>query len=235
MWWRLAMRSVVGGAIATAAVVAPASPTIPVAADFNPVTPAHLDALIAASTVQVVAFGCDLGRRDGTGVALRGAGLVTNRHVAGGSRMVDVAADTLPTTSVTGVAAAAAPDLDLARVEDPGLELPGLTLAPADPRPGTAVRVGGFPGAAPGQRPPGLVTDAVNVVDTVTVPGAGRVLRLSAPVRQGMSGGPVLDPAGNLAGILFGNEEPSGDALAIPASRVRVALSRPGSFQASSC
>ena len=54
----------------------------------------------------------------------------------------------------------------------------------------------------------------------------GRVMRLDVPVRPGMSGGPVLDQAGRLAGIVFANQSPTNDALVIPASVLRTTLSR---------
>jgi hypothetical protein len=46
-------------------------------------------------------------------------------------------------------------------------------------------------------------------------------MRLANPVRPGMSGGPVLDGSGRLAGIVFGNELPTGEALAVPVSQLR--------------
>jgi len=208
--------------------------TTTAAADFTPIsTQAATDALHRA-TAQVMAFGCDLEQRDGTVVAVAGGTLVTNAHVVAASRVIDVAPDDGP-TEVGGAMVAAAGDVATVNVGGPPLA--PLALAPSDPPPGSPVRVAGFPSAPPGQPQPGLTVLTTTVLDYI--PGAavdqhGRVMRLAASVRPGMSGGPVLDASGRLAGIVFGDEMPTGEALVIPVSQLRRLLA-PGSLVASSC
>ena len=128
---------------------------------------------------------------------------------------------------------------DVAVVQSTGLRAHPLTVAVSDPFPGQPVWVAGFP-HDPGptaRRGEGLVLDAARVVDYVD--GApmgqrGRVMRLDVPVRPGMSGGPVLDQAGRLAGIVFANQTPTNDALVIPASVLRATLAD-GLTQAQGC
>src|SRR2546421_4671613 len=70
-----------------------ASPPASGAVDRNPVPARELTALLQRTTVKLVAIGCRLSSRDGTGVAVGGDRLLTNRHVAGDARLLDVAAD----------------------------------------------------------------------------------------------------------------------------------------------
>ena len=99
-----------------------------------------------------------------------------------------------------------------------------MALANGDPAPGTLVRVAGYPSAPTGQRDPGFTVIQTSILDYVRGAEVGEpwpVMRLANPVRPGMSGGPVLDASGRLAGIVFGNELPTGEALAVPASQLR--------------
>ena len=52
-------------------------------------------------------------------------------------------------------------------------------------------------------------------------------MRIDYPARPGMSGGPVLDGAGRLAGIVFGVQSPTDYSVVIPASLLRSALAAP--------
>ena len=209
--------------------------TTTAAADFTPISaPAALAALRGA-TAQVMAFGCNLRSEDGTAVAVDGTGLVTNAHVIAASRTVEVVGDDRPTEVGGGPMVATA--ADVATIAVGGPPFAPLVLAPRDPGPGSAVRVAGYPGAPIGQIQAGLTVVATSVVDYI--PGAmvdqpGQVMRLAASVQPGMSGGPVLDASGRLAGIVFGDDEASGDALAIPASQLRRLLA-PDSLVPSSC
>jgi S1-C subfamily serine protease len=212
-----------------------ATATTPAQADFTPISAQAAAGLLRRATVQVLAFGCDLQRHEGTAVAVGSGRFLTNQHVVAGSRLVDLVADGAPTQ--VGDQATVALAGDVADLPAPGLDTPTLALAPRDPLPGTAVHVAGFPSAPSGQREPGLVIDSQSVVGYTPGPEVGQpwpVLRLSGTARPGMSGGPVLDASGRLAGILFGIEVPTGQALAIPASALRRLL-RSSSFVATSC
>lgn len=211
-------------AIASAiTVAATAAPTISARLDTEPVSAQRAVDLLTESTVQLLALGCDLSNREGSGVIVGSGRLLTNAHVVAGTRLVDVSADGLPT--IVATMATVAPVGDVAVVQAGGIAATGLTLAGADPQVGDQVRVAGFPSAPPGVRPPGLEIASAQVIGTLV--GVGQpwpVLRLNVMVHPGMSGGPVLDQNGHLAGIVFGNEVPTGQALAIPASALREIL-----------
>jgi S1-C subfamily serine protease len=214
---RALARAAVGTALAALVVAGTPTHTTPAGADFTPIDAQAALAALRRSTAQVMAFGCNLERHDGTAVAVGGGLLLTNAHVVAGSRLVDIVPDAAATQ--VGGQPLVADAGDVAVVADPGLAPAGLPLAAHDPPPGSSVRVAGFPAGAPG-----LTIATMQVTDYVDGRALGEpwpVMRLAAGVRAGMSGGPVLDAAGQLAGIVFGNELPDGRALAVPGSQLR--------------
>ncbi|MFI5041649.1 MAG: serine protease [Acidimicrobiales bacterium] len=233
---RLRARLEVAAVVIVIALTEFASPTAGARWDTTAVTAQQATELITRSTVQILAFGCDLQREEGSAVVIGSGRIITNDHVVGASRLIDVVASGMPLT--VGSASSATGSADLASVSVPGLDLPALALAPDNALVGSTVRLAGFPGAPPGQRESGLVISEERVVDYVPGPPLGepgRVMRLSGPAQPGMSGGPVLDDAGHLAGIVFGNEVATGRALALPASLLRKLLTTSGSFAPSAC
>ncbi|WP_375399597.1 MarP family serine protease [uncultured Amnibacterium sp.] len=94
---------------------------------------------------------------------------------------------------------------DLAVVAVPSLDAPALTVA-SDPAPGDSGVVDGYPFGGP------FHTGSAGVVSSAPTPvrdivGSGTTIRqvvtLAADVEQGNSGGPLLTPAGTVAGIVF--------------------------------
>src|SRR5579862_7778973 len=82
-----------GSALVMLVVVGTPTRTTPAGADFTPVGADAALATLQRSTAQVMAFGCDLERHDGTAVAVAGGQLLTNAHVVEGSRLVDIVPD----------------------------------------------------------------------------------------------------------------------------------------------
>ena len=219
---RAFVRAVAAGALVALLLVVRPTRTTPASADFTPLTAGQATALLHRSTAQIMAFGCDMERVEGTAVAVADGELLTNQHVVAGSRLVDVVGDD-QATQIGGEPLVATAG-DVATVPEPGPELPALALAAGDPVPGTVVRVAGYPSGPSGQRDPGFTVIQTSVVDYVPGAAVGQpwpVMRLANSVRPGMSGGPVVDGSGRLAGIVFGNELPTGEALAVPVSELR--------------
>ena len=204
--------------------VGAAAPTIPAAVDYLPLDKRDARALLRTVTHRVMSFGC-ASANNGTAVALDDGTLVTAAHVVTGTRLINVVPDLGPTTVAT---AAVAATHDLAVLQRPPAPSAssggpaGVPLAPEDPPGGTEVRVAGYPH---GQLSLSIVDAVVDDVgDGRELGMTGPVLRVRTRAATGMSGGPVLDPAGRLAGILVATRSGTSESFAIPASTIRAAL-----------
>jgi S1-C subfamily serine protease len=155
-----------------------------------------------------------------TGTVLRSGIVVTNAHLLGGGTTFDVVtAD--GRNHPTGHAQRSS-DTDLATGAVPsGVPAVGLDLASADPRPGDQVVIAGHPGGGP------LRIRTASVVGAR--PGRGpddppTIIRLDVHLLPGESGSPVVGQDGRLEGVAYSTEHGTGQALIIPASRIRHAL-----------
>lgn len=190
--------------------------TITADADFRPVVGAERRNLLADVTVRINEMRCGLVTTSGTAVALNDGTLVTNRHVLDGALgLIVVPREGMTTTGAGSVS----PTDDVAVLRVAGRAAPtGLELAARDPSPGAIVTVAGYP-----HGDDALVTAEAQVVDRVDGTDRGEpgpVLRLDYRAGPGMSGGPVLDAAGRLAGLLYAVEDNTGYTLVIPSSTI---------------
>lgn len=157
----------------------------------------------ARSVVRVVGTACGLGIEGSGWVAGHGL-VVTNAHVVAGENDTVVepggAAPGLPVRVLDFD-----PTDDIAVLSVPGLAEPSLPLA-ADPRPGTAAAILGYPLDGPFDAEPGRIGQT-HVVSTEDAYGRGPVLRsitsLRGRVRPGNSGGPMVDQAGQVVATVF--------------------------------
>ncbi len=220
---RRAVQSTTAAVLAAAALLGGADSTIPARLDYHPVAPEQAQDILVQGTLRVVGLTCRLGTRTGTAVVLSDGRAVTNRHVVDGLRVLNVVPDLGPPALATSTLSVQA---DVAVVRTAPGNVKGLELAAHDPVPGEAVTVAGF---ADRYR---LDVRPARVVDYVAGESrgeAGRVMRIDREVHPGMSGGPVIDAGGRLAGLVFAAERASGYGLVIPASRIEEALDE-GSF-----
>jgi len=211
-------RILVPAVAAVSLAVAWATPTLSGRFDILPVTAAEASQRLEASTVEVVALGCDLAQRQGTAVAIAAGHVLTNEHVVGVFRSLDVAASGHPVIAAS--IALVNRTVDLALIDAGGLTVPPLALSPYDPEPGEGVWLAGFPHDPQGAGGT-LLDDGLVVAQALVVDDARGTMRLDTPVTPGMSGGPVLDRSGRLAGLLYGVQSPTNDALVIPVSVLR--------------
>jgi S1-C subfamily serine protease len=155
---------------------------------------------------------------------------VTNRHVVAG--VDDLELNYWDGTSARAQldALAVADDLALVKVS---LRLPAVArLTAADPDAGAAVLVVGYPSGGEQAVERGEVVEYARLREPED---ASPVMRMTADIVPGNSGGAVVDRRGELVGIVFGVETETGYGLAIPASAVRALLNEGGTARVQGC
>lgn len=165
-----------------------------------------------ASVVRVTGVACGFGVAGSGWVAADGI-VVTNAHVVAGEEETSVQ---VGGEGAEFDAAVVAFDVtnDVAVLAVPGLDAPALELEP-DPRSGTSAAIVGFPEGGP------LDIRAARLGSTRTVlsqdaygegPTERSITSFRGTVRQGNSGGPVVDRDGQVVGTVFAqavNDSPS--------------------------
>lgn len=174
-------------------------------------------------TVRVRNIGCE-GVGTGSGFALAPDVLVTNRHVLAGASVLEVSTWNGRTHQVSTASVGTLGDLGIVTVEG---RLPLVGRFGPPPRENALVTAVGYPLGGPLQLSRGAVVDRVDGGE-LGVPGT--VVRITARVRPGNSGGPLLDRRGRIAGIVYAIERSTGFGLAIPADTLR-RLARVGGFE----
>jgi S1-C subfamily serine protease len=210
--------TVAGALVLTACVPAP-PPLTTEATDLVQLDDLELPEVAATSvlrraqqiTVRIRALGCDqLGL--GSGFVLPGNVVVTNRHVVAAPKEVSV--NTWDGTSLRAEVSGIAIDSDLAILQlADEVDLPVAELR-ADPvEPGEPVIVVGYPGGGPATVSTGEV---VSLIEGEMLDEPADVIRVDAEIRQGNSGGPLLDEDGKVVGVVFALDVGSGDGLVVP-------------------
>jgi S1-C subfamily serine protease len=204
------------------AFVGAAAPTTPAAVDYLPIERRDAQALLREVTQRVMSFGC-AAANNGTAVSLDDGTVLTAAHVVTGTRLINVIPDLGPTTVATAEVSATQDIAVLRQPPSPSPSARGVRLAPEDPPAGTHVLVAGYPYGQLSLAVGSAVIDGW--IDGRSVgQSAGPVLRVRTRAATGMSGAPLLDPAGRLAGILVATRSGTDESFAIPASTIRATL-----------
>jgi len=203
----------------TASACVPAPPTTdPSAPDLASLAELDLDALAADQvlrtarefTVRIRALGCDrLGT--GSGFVLDDGLIVTNRHVVGQPREITIS--TWDGRSFDAVVEGIALDADLAVIQVISADLPVATLRVAPVEIGEPIVVIGYPGGGPSTITSGRV---LGFTDGPILGESTPAIVVDAEVRQGNSGGPLIDMRGEVVGVIFALSRDSGNGLAVP-------------------
>jgi S1-C subfamily serine protease len=179
----------------------------------------------AASTVKVIALGCDE-EVEGSGFEVPGGLIVTNAHVVAGSRAITVYAP-------NGRSAPAVPVLfdshfDLAVLRTSNLGIRPLIVDDGYAGNGSPVVFLGYPEDGPlRERPAGIVTrftaEGRDIYDeSLTI---RQVYEISGRVEPGNSGGPLVLPSGEVLGVVFSRSTVNQDvgfALTSPGVESRI-------------
>ena len=208
----------IASVLATACVEAPteplADPQVDVLEALDLPAPAA-DSLIRRAqevTVRIRSLGCSqLGL--GSGFVLPGGVVVTNRHVL--DQPLQVTVNTWDGRSLQANVIGAAVDSDLAILalsDATGLPVAEIRTAPVEV--GEVVYAVGYPGGGPATVTKGRV---VGLVDGTLLGEPADVIRVDAEIREGNSGGPLLDEQGRVVGVVFALESGAGTGLAVPA------------------
>jgi S1-C subfamily serine protease len=160
----------------------------------------------------------------GSGFAIAPNVLVTNRHVLAGADKLTIDTWDGETIGVRTAKVGALEDLGLAVVDR---RLPTLARFGPAARAGDSVTVVGYPLGGALTFSNGVVVDRV---DGSAFGVHGDVLRLTARVEHGNSGGPVLDAQGQVVGVVFAIQLATGFGLAIP-NETLLQLVRTGGFE----
>jgi hypothetical protein len=156
-----------------------------------------------AVTSKVVAFGCG-GAEAGSAWPIGGDDVVTNAHVVAGSTRVQL--DTTDGATRPAVVVRFDPDVDVAVLYVPGLNEAALTTATTDPARGVSGAVIGYPGGDTEKVVPAEVRGTetargYNIYNSNIVDRTIEVL--AAQIIPGNSGGPLVDTAGVVQGLVF--------------------------------
>ncbi len=175
------------------------------------------------ATVRVRNIGC-AGIATGSGFALAPDILITNRHVLAGADRLEISTANGRTLPVSFAAVGVLGDLGLVVTEG---HLPATATYGPAPKPGDIITAVGYPLGGPLTFSPGTVVDRVDG-QSFGVPGT--VMRITAQIQPGNSGGPVFDRRGRIGGIVYAIELATGFGLAIPVDTLRD-LVRAGGYE----
>ncbi len=161
-----------------------------------------------------------LGVATGSAFALDSHTLVTNRHVLAGADRFEIDTWDGHLLAVRSAAVGRVVDVGIATV-DGTLPRPARLGGPVGP--GASIVAVGYPLGGPWTLSRGTVVD---LVDGSRFGVPWPVLRLTAAVAPGSSGGPVLDARGDVVAVVFAIEVATRLTLAIPIQSVRDVVAR---------
>ena len=159
--------------------------------------------LAARDTAKVVAFGCG-GAEAGSSWPIGDGDVITNAHVVAGSQSVEV--NTTDGSSHPATVVFFDPNVDVAILKVDNFTEAALPTATSDPARGVSGAVIGYPGGGTEKVVPGAVSGTeqargYNIYNSQLVTRDIEVL--SSTIIPGNSGGPFVDSAGVVQGLVF--------------------------------
>jgi S1-C subfamily serine protease len=168
----------------------------------------------------VIAVGCNGGAEAGSSWPLAPGYMVTNAHVVAGASSVQI--QTPGGGHYFATVVVFDPNTDLAVLYAPGIRFQALALLSGDPARGTRGAVIGYPGGG-NEKVVSAAVSGTELASGYNIYGDAVVTReievLAAQVIPGNSGGPIVNYAGQVIGVVFAASTAHPDvgyALTIP-------------------
>jgi len=141
---------------------------------------------------------------EGTGFVVAPYRVMSNAHVVAGAETVTVESDG---QTFDAQVVSYDPDADISILDVPDLPSPPLKFAEVPAKTGTDALVLGYPGGGDFQATPARVRETIelkgpDIYQSKTVDR--KVYTIRGTVRQGNSGGPMVDRQGQVLGVVFG-------------------------------
>ena len=153
----------------------------------------------------------------GSGFVVDSRTIVTARHVVEGAGTVEVETWDGSQLDVAESRQAQLVDLGLIHLATP-TDIPSLHVADIDPAEGDDVVAIGYP---EGHQLAPTSGDVLGYFSDLRYGTLGRIMRFTAPIEPGNSGGPLLAASGDVVGVVYATDRSSGESLAVPAASVR--------------
>jgi S1-C subfamily serine protease len=169
---------------------------------------------------------------EGSGFVVSPNRVMSNAHVVAGSESVTVEVD--GQTYDAGVVSYD-PSADISILDVPGLPSPPLQFDMQEARTGTDAVVMGYPGGGDFTATPARIREIIqlngpDIYHTTTV--TREVYTIRGSVRQGNSGGPLIDSDGRVLGVVFGAAVDDADTgFVLTANEVAKQMAKVGSTQ----
>lgn len=175
----------------------------------DPPDPSLADSLVVSKSrpsvvkIRGVATACQK-VLEGTGFVIAPNRVMSNAHVVAGSETVTVEAEG---NKYDATVVSYDPNADISILDVPDLPLQPLVFADEPAKTGTDAVVLGYPGGGDFAATPARVREIIelsgpDIYKTTTV--NREVYTIRGPVRQGNSGGPMINRAGQVIGVVFG-------------------------------
>ena len=157
-----------------------------------------------ASTARIASVGCGEGQAVGSGFFVSPTHVVTNAHVVAGGSETTV---TVGGSVHRAIVVAFDPNADLALLNVPDAAAPALVLSTSVPARGLTGVALGYPGGGDLTVTPAAVTASFRAGGP-NIYGEGlserSVVEMTAEIRRGNSGGPLVIAPGTVGGVVFG-------------------------------
>lgn len=168
------------------------------------------------SVVRIRVVSC-AGVGTGTGFLIDNATIITARHVVADARKIQVETWDGKDLEVAEARQASVVDLGIIKLAAP-IDVPPLVVSATESQPKDRVFAIGYPEGNELKTTEGTVLGYFN---DMRYGSLGRIMRFTAPIKPGNSGGPLLSLEGEVVGVVYAIDLNNQDSLAVPAATLR--------------